>query len=130
MIVLIVTILALAFGVLLLAKSGEWCDLIGGVMFVAGMIALVIMICLMINAHVGVDTTIERNRIKYDSLCERYEIITSEYEDVSRSDIIKDIAEWNMSVYSYKYWAYNPWTNWFYSRRVADELEMIGGTDK
>ena len=130
MIALIVTVLVSAFGIWLLTKDGEWCDLIGAIMTIPGVVVLVVMICIIINAHVGVDTKIEKNRIKYDSLCERYEIITSEYEDVSRSDIIKDIAEWNMDVYSYKYWAYNPWTNWFYSRRVADELELIGGTDK
>lgn len=130
MIALIVTVLILAFGIWLLTKDGEWCDLIGAIITIPGVVVLVVMICIMIIAHVGVDTTIEKNRIKHDSLCERYEIITSEYEDVSRSDIIKDIAEWNMYVYAYKYWAYNPWTNWFYSKRVADELEMIGDTGK
>lgn len=130
MIALIVTVLILAFGIWLLTKDGEWCDVIGALMSVVGGVTLFIMVFIVIVAHIGVDTAIERNRIKYDSLCERYEIITSEYEDISRSDIIKDIAEWNMSVYSHKYWAYNPWTNWFYSRRVADELELIGGTDK
>ena len=74
---------------------------------------------------VGVEATIEENRIVYESLCERNEVISSEYEDVSKSDVIKDIAEWNKLVYSYKYWAYNPWTNWFHSKRVADELQMI-----
>ena len=48
-----------------------------------------------------------------------------EYEDVSKSDVIKDISEWNKKVYGYKHWAYNPWTNWFYSKRVADDMKMI-----
>ena len=48
-----------------------------------------------------------------------------EYEDVSKSDVIKDISEWNKKVYSCKHWANNPWTSWFYSKRVADSLEMI-----
>ena len=81
-------------------------------------------ICIII-AHVGVDAQIEENRIEYESLCQRYEIVTSEYEDVSKSDVIKDIAEWNKKVYSYKHWAYNPWTNWFYSKEIADHLQMI-----
>ena len=51
--------------------------------------------------------------------------ITSEYEDVSKSDVIKDIAEWNKNVYSEKHWAYNPWTSWFYFKRVADDMKMI-----
>lgn len=89
-----------------------------------GLIAFIMAICI-ICAHVGVDARIEENRIEYESLCERYEIVESEYEDVSKSDVIKDIAEWNKDVYSYKHWAHNPWTNWFYSKRVADELKMI-----
>ena len=89
-----------------------------------GFLAFIMAICIII-AHIGVDATIEENRIEYESLCERYEIINSEYEDVSKSDVIKDIAEWNKNVYSEKHWAYNPWTSWFYSKRVADELQMI-----
>lgn len=83
------------------------------------------MVILIIMAHVGVDVTIEKNRIKYESLCKRYELIASEYEDVSKSDIIKEITEWNLYVYSEKHWANNPWTNWFYSKRLADSVEMI-----
>jgi hypothetical protein len=131
MIAVIIALLATAFGAwLFLKEDGTWCEQIGGGIFAVSSVALVVMVFLVIDAHVGVDNAIEKNRIKHESLCERYEIITSEYEDVSRSDIINDIAEWNMDVYTYKYWAYNPWTNWFYSRRVADELEMIGDTDK
>ena len=92
---------------------------------VVGAVAAFIMVCLIIIAHVGVDVTIEKNRIKYESLCERYELIASEYEDVSKSDIIKDITEWNLYVYSEKHWANNPWTNWFLSKRVADSVETI-----
>ena len=97
----------------------------GFVAALVGLIAAFIMVIFIIMARVGVDVTIEKNRIKYESLCERYELITSEYEDVSKSDVIKDITEWNLYVYSEKHWANNPWANWFYSKRVADSLEMI-----
>ena len=100
-------------------------SLIGEIFTIIGVFVSVVMILIIICIHVGVNVQIEENRIEYDSLCERYEIITSEYEDVSRSDVIKDIAEWNMRVHNYKYWSYNPWTNWFYSRRIADDMKMI-----
>lgn len=92
---------------------------------VIGIIVSFVMVIFIILAHVGVDVSIEKNRIKYESLCERYELVTSEYEDVSKSDVIKDITKWNMDVYSEKYWADNPWTNWFCSKRFADSLKMI-----
>ena len=128
MILTIITIIAVAVGVTLLRKDEyEEGVLFGlGLMLTVGggLIAFIMAICI-ICAHVGVDVTIEENRIEYESLCERYEIVTSEYEDVSRSDVIKDIAEWNKNVYSEKHWAYSPWTCWFYSKRVADDMKMI-----
>jgi hypothetical protein len=128
MILTIITMIAIAVGVALLHKA-EYDDgvLFGlGLLFTVGggLMAFIMAICI-ICAHVGVDAVIEENRIEYESLCQRYEIVTSEYEDVSKSDVIKDIAEWNKNVYSEKHWAYNPWTSWFYSKRVANSVEMI-----
>ena len=122
MILFIIALVITAIGILFVKKD---CDTAGITCFTVGGIVLASMIALIIIAHVCVGARIEQIKIKYDSLCERYEIVTSEYEDVSKSDVIKDIAEWNVEVHDYKYWAYNPWTNWFYSRRVADEMKMI-----
>ena len=126
MILTIITLAVAIVGTLLFyqAKS-EIMDTVGLLLFVCGGIIGIAMLCNIIIAHVGVDAQIEENRIEYNALCQRYEIITSEYEDVSKSDVIKDIAEWNKKVYITKHWAYNPWTNWFYSKRVADDLKMI-----
>jgi len=128
MILTILVAVAIAIGVTLLRKDEYEEGVLFGLGLVfsvgGGLIAFIMVICI-ICAHVGVDAQIEENRIEYESLCERYEIVTSEYEDVSKSDVIKDIAEWNKNVYSEKHWAYNPWTSWFYSKRVADELKMI-----
>lgn len=124
----IITMIVVAVGVTLLRKDEyEEGVLFGlGLLFTVGggLIAFIMAICI-ICAHVGVDAQIEENRIEYEALCERQEIINSEYEDVSKSDVIKDIAEWNKNVYSEKHWAYNPWTSWFYSKRVADDMKMI-----
>ena len=127
MILIILTVIAIVIGVILLRK-----DEYEGVLFGLGLLLTVgggliafIMAIGIIIVHVGVDAQIEKNRIEYESLCKRYEIVTSEYEDVSKSDVIKDIAEWNKNVYIEKYWANNPWTSWFYSKRVADDMKMI-----
>ena len=128
MILTILTVVVIVVGVILLHKDEyEEGVLFGlGLMLTVGggLIAFIMAICIIV-AHVGVDAVIEENRIEYESLCQRYEIITSEYEDVSKSDVIKDIAEWNKNVYSEKHWANNPWTSWFYSKRVADDMKMI-----
>jgi hypothetical protein len=127
MILMIITLVATIIGVWILCKA-DFSDAImeiGALFAVCGGILAFIMAIIIITEHVSVDARIEENRIEYESLCERNEIVASEYEDVSKSDVIKDIAEWNKNVYSYKHWAYNPWTNWFYSKRVADQMEMI-----
>lgn len=127
MILIIIAMLMIPVGVWMIRKD-EYEGIVYGIglLFTAcGGILAFTMSILIIISHVGVDATIEKNKIEYESLCERYEIVTSEYEDVSKSDVIKDIAEWNKKVYDCKYWAYNPWTNWFYSRRIVDNMKMI-----
>lgn len=107
-------------------------DFLDIVAFLNGMIGGIgICICILciILGHSGVECHIERNQITYESLCERLEIINSDYEDVSKSDVINDVAEWNKDVYSVKYWSKNPWTSWFYSQEEADALQFIE-TDK
>jgi len=127
MILMIIAILMIPVGVLMVRKDKYEgvVYLIGLLLTVCGGLIAFLMALFILFAHVGVDAKIEENRIEYESLCQRYEIVTSEYEDVSKSDVIKDIAEWNKDAYSYKHWAYNPWTNWFYSKRVADDMKMI-----
>ena len=127
MILTIIAMLMIPVGIWMICK-----DKYEGVVYMLGLLfavcgglrAFIMAVCIII-AHIDVDAKIEENRIEYESLCQRYEIVTSEYEDVSKSDVIKDIAEWNKKVYSTKHWAYNPWTNWFYSKRVADDMKMI-----
>ena len=127
---MITTIIALAMviiGIIILCIDTDnmAVNTLGFALGLAGSIITIVAVWLIITAHVGVNAAVEENRIVYESLCERNEVISSDYEDVSRSEVIKDVAEWNKMVYSYKYWAYNPWTNWFHSKRVADELQMI-----
>lgn len=129
MILTIITLVVAIIGTLLFYHAkNEIMDGVGLLLFMFGGLIGFAMLCIIVINHIGVDAQIEENRIEYNALCQRYEIITSEYEDVSKSDVIKDIAEWNKKVYSTKHWAYNPWTNWFYSKRVADDLKMIEGS--
>jgi len=127
MILIIIAMLMIPVGVWMVQKDKYEgvVYLIGLLLTVCGGLTAFIMAICIICAHVGVDATIEENRIEYEALCERQEIVESEYEDVSKSDVIKDIAEWNKNVYSTKHWAYSPWTNWFYSKRIADDMKMI-----
>lgn len=126
MILTIITLLLAVIGTVMDIKSeSPVAENIGIVCTVVGYVSAAVVALMILVSHVGVDATITQNQIEYESLCKRQEIVESEYEDVSKSDVIKDIAEWNKSVYSYKHGAYNPWTNWFFSKKVADSMKMI-----
>lgn len=98
---------------------------ISSMFFVIDSIVVIVCILWIITAHVTVNRDIKINEVKYQTLIKRLEVITSEYEDVSKAEVIKDIGEWNEKVMSTKYWTYNPWTSWFNSKKLADSLEYI-----
>lgn len=88
-------------------------------------VALVIFLMCVFISHSAVDLQINNDNIQYESLCKRLDIVKSEYEDISKSNVIADIAEWNIDVASYKYWTESPWTNWFHVQEIADNLKYI-----
>ena len=94
---------------------------------IIGLGAIIFTICLtfIIFSHITVDYDIQQNQIKYESLYKKLEIIDSDYEDFSKNEVINDITEWNHKVNRNKYFAKSPWTNWFYSQKVVDELQYI-----
>lgn len=100
-------------------------DAIGAVLVALGSAFLVISIAGIIVSHACANNVIQKNKIQYEGLCKRYEVVKSDYEDVSKSDVIADITEWNMKVYNTKYWTENPWTNWFNPKKISDNLEYI-----
>ena len=105
-----------------------WRDIAYDIPVVLSAISFVFLICCIIGiicAHVGENKNIEMNNIEYESLCNRLEIVNSDYEDMSKSDVIKDVSEWNKMVLEKKYWSKNPWTSWFFSQKVVDDLKYI-----
>ena len=105
-----------------------WRDIDYDIPVVLSVVWFICLICCIfgiICAHVGENKNIEMNNIEYESLCQRLEIVNSDYEDMSKSDVIKDVSEWNKMVLEKKYWAKNPWTSWFFSQKVVNELKYI-----
>lgn len=98
---------------------------LGGLSIVIGSACLSASIVIIAASYISAPKVIQENKLKYESLCKRCENINSEYEDISKSDLINDIAEWNMKVYDTKYWTSNPWTSWFNPPKIADNLDYI-----
>ena len=132
MILTIISLIMLILGIIFLKISDYSDDIeVLGVLFTLfGSIFSIIALCTIIISHGMANKTIQQNKLEYDGLCKRYEIVKSEYEDVSKSDVIADITAWNMEVYNTKYWTKNPWTNWFNPNAIADNLEYISVEEK
>lgn len=103
----------------------DFLETLGIVNFMIGLTGLFISGLVIVVSHTTIPKIIQQNKMEYEGLRKRYEIVTSEYEDVSKSDVIADITEWNKKVYNTKYWTDNAWTNWFNPREIADNLKYI-----
>ena len=104
---------------------GDFLEICGVISTILGSACLIISIIAIIVSHILAPKIIQENKLNYEGLCKRYEVIKSEYEDVSKSDVIADITAWNMEVYNTKYWTESLWTNWFNPKEIADDLNYI-----
>lgn len=125
MIITFIFVIILVLGIIIWRKCSYDLDVIGILLIFISSVALLVLLSVIIITHATANNTIQQSKIDYDGLCKRYEIVKSEYEDVSKSDVIADITAWNIKVYNTKYWTYNPWTNWFNPKSIADNLEYI-----
>jgi len=126
MIITLIFVLMIIIGLIALKidEYGDF-DILEILVITLGVIGLLGCIVTISTQHACADKIIYSNQIYHDGLCKRLEVVRSDYEDVSKSQVIKDISEWNMDVYNTKYWSESLWTNWFYPKDIADNLEYI-----
>ena len=126
MIIMILLVILFITGVIITIRHEyDGIDCLGTMMMLFSGAAIIVCTIMIICAHVGVDYKINEDRMQYEGLCRRLEIISSDYEDVSKSEVIKDVTEWNTQVYHDQYWLNSPWTNWFYSKERVEALQYI-----
>ena len=123
--ILLFIVMILLGSIIMKSNIGEDTDVYGAIISLFSSLFLIASLILIIVAHATANKCIQQNKIEYEGLCKRYEIIKSEYEDVSKSDVIADITAWNMETYNTKYWSKNLWTNWFNPKKIADNLYYI-----
>lgn len=90
-----------------------------------GSCTVFVCLLLILFTHIGVDCDIYSSQLTHDSIVKQIECVDTEYEDISKIEVIKKVYEWNQNVYKEKYYSENPWTNWLVSKRHADSLEYI-----
>ena len=124
---MLITLLALVLIIIggwLMTKKSD-VESFGAMIFILGCIVMLGCLTTIICHHAMTTKKINKNKIQYESLQRRLEIVDSEYEDVSKSDVIKDIANWNQVAYDYNYWNSNLFTNWMYSDKIAKSYKYI-----
>lgn len=95
---------------------------ISGIFGITGMVLIVII--LLCN-YCGVDHDIHLAQMEREKIMQQIEIINTEYEDVSKTQVIESVCEWNEDVYSTHWLNNNPWTNWFINDRYDESLQEI-----
>ena len=126
MIITLIFVLMIIIGLIAIKLDtyDDW-DILETLVISVGVIGLLICVVIISTQHACAGKIIYSNQIYYDGLCKRLEVVQSDYEDVSKSDVIADITGWNMEVYSNKYWSESPWTNWFNPKDIADNMDYI-----
>lgn len=104
---------------------GDFLSIISIISSGLGVILLIALLIVFSCENITYKFNTERSNIEYQGLIKRLECINSDYEDVSKSDVIKDITEWNKEVYAEKHWSESKWTNWLYCKKYADSLNYI-----
>ena len=126
MIITLIFVLMIIIGLIVIKidKYGDL-DIIEVLTISLGVVGLFISIGIISVEHACAGKIIYSNQIYHDGLCKRLEVVQSDYEDVSKSQVIKDVSEWNMNVYETKYWSESLWTNWFNPKDIADNMDYI-----
>ena len=128
MIITLIFVLMIIIG-LIAIKIDTWGDLdileILTMTFGFGIVGLLVCIIVISTRHACAGKIIYSNQIYHDGLCKRLEVAQSDYEDVSKSQVIRDVSEWNIDVYNTKYWSESLWTNWFNPKDIADNMDYI-----
>ena len=125
MILFVIVIAIIVLGWILYEKTYE-AEVIGFMLgMVVGPFFLIILTVISIGNHAFPEKQITNNNIRYESLIKRQSLFNSDYENYTKSDTIRDIAEWNIWVNTEKNYLDSPWTNVLVSKRVIDNLKYI-----
>ena len=100
---------------------GEIAERLSSIAFWVVFISFIIFVL----AHIGTDSKIMKNEIRYNALLNEVKIADAGNDDAAKILAIKDVSEWNQKVKEDKYWTYNPWTSWYHNEKVVDVEKVI-----
>lgn len=124
----LITVALLVIGITLVITDdgcNDWLFGLGETCLVLGLFIGFIIGAIAIINHTAVNKSIYEAEMQYESLTKQLQTIDSEYEDVSKAEVIQKVYDWNTEVYKSKYWTDSPWTNWLCSKKYSDSLKYV-----
>ena len=103
--------------------EGLWIIGLGAMLI--GFIFTLICVAVIVPNHVTVQKDIYEAGLERNAIIKQIGVINTDYEDISKATVIKNVYDWNKNVHSIKYYGKNPWTSWFWSQKYVDSLEYI-----
>jgi hypothetical protein len=98
--------------------ASSYLDIISGVILIVGFGAA--FACSLLAISNTVTKQVEFEKVLYEKKTIEYRIEHQEDNTVGNELLYEDIIEFNNNLRLTRYWANNPWTNWFNNDKVAD----------
>lgn len=98
---------------------------IGSFVLVVGIIWVMTMALIILEAHSCADSDIVNNNNEYVLLSASVCLLETNPNYEEKDAIIESINNWNEKVDNGRRYLKSPWTNWLYSKRVIDAMEYI-----
>lgn len=102
-------------------STGEIAEMLSSISFWVVFVSFIIFAWV----HIGTDSKIVKNEIRYNTLINEVKIADSGNDDAAKVLAIQNVSEWNQKVKVDQYWTYNPWTSWYHNKKVVDAEKTI-----
>lgn len=126
---ILIIILCVTFTLLMTVDDMNGWVVICAIGLAVSILGTIICVPDVIITHCNTNKKIYTKQLEYESLVKQCQAASSEYENISKVNVIKDVYKWNENVYDAKYWSNSLWTNWFFNQKVVDSLEYINLED-
>lgn len=106
-------------------RVGEWCWSVSFAGIIAGIIAVVVSLCIIAINYCGVDGEIAANQARYESLVYQYENnLYDNDNDLGKKELMNQIQEWNEDLARNQENQDNLWIG-IYIPNVFDQFDFI-----
>lgn len=124
-ITMIFVVLLVVCIILKLLEIDKYFDDVTFVGIVVSAVSSLTCLLIILLSHADTQNNINKSKFEYNGLVTQVECIKHNYLNISKTDVIKQVVDWNDNVRIKKEGLKNPWISWFYDKEYVDSLEYI-----